>query len=109
MQGGLEPGRDWLNNAREARVEILGRLAPGVALKQARAEIAVLASQVVKLYPAKDRTITVTLKPATYFGDTDDPRFQAFVALLMVLVGMVLMIVFATLANMLVDRAVGAQ
>jgi len=49
MQAALEPGRDWLNNASEARVQILGRLAPGVALKQARAEIAVLASQVVKL------------------------------------------------------------
>ncbi len=109
MQAALEPGRDWLNNASEARLQILGRLAPGVALKQARAEIAVLASQVGKLYPAKDRTITVTLKPATYFGDTDDPRFQAFVGLLMVIVGMVLMIACANLANMLLARAVGRR
>ena len=109
MQAAFDPGTDWLNNASAARVQILGRLAPGVTVKQARAEMVVLTSQLGKLFPAKDRTITVTLKPATYFGDTDDPRFQAFVALVMVIVGMVLMIACANLANMLLARAAGRR
>ena len=49
----------------------------------------------------RDKTVALTLQPATYFGGTDDVRFQGLVALLMTVVGMILLVACANLANML--------
>ena len=109
MQAQLAPGSDWLNQPAIHQFQILGRLRPGVALKQAQSEAQILALQFASTYTEQDKTIALTLPRAVFFGETDDIRFQAFVALLMILVGMVLLVACANLANMLLARAAHRQ
>jgi macrolide transport system ATP-binding/permease protein len=112
MQAQLSPGFKWLDRPNIHRLQLLARVAPDAPVTQARAELEVLASQVteqVETSTPHDRTIALELQPATYFGGTDDGRFQAGVALLMTLLTMVLLVACANLANMLLARAVTRQ
>ncbi|HYL75786.1 MAG TPA: ABC transporter permease [Bryobacteraceae bacterium] len=109
MQPQLVPGSDWLNEAANHQFQILARPRPGIGRKQAQSEAQILALQFGSTYTELDKTVALTLAPAVFFGGTDDIRFQAFVALLMVVVGMVLLVACANLANMLLARAAGRQ
>jgi predicted permease len=104
MQAQLAPGRDWLNQPDDQEIQILGRLAPGVGAKQAQAQLDVWARQFGQAHLERQRTVAVTIEPATFFGETHDIRFRMVVGLLMTLVGMVLLIACANLANMLLAR-----
>lgn len=90
-------------------VQLLGRLRPGTRARQAQAAVSLLAQQFAQEHAQRDKTLTVTLVPATFFANTDDIRFRALVALLMVVVGLVLLIACANLANMLLARSSGRQ
>ena len=105
MQAQLMPGKDWLNLASAYQIQLLGRMRPGIGQKQAQAEMAVMARQFGQAHPERDKTVAVTLQRATYFGNTEDPQFQATVAGLMVVVGLVLLVACANLANMLFARS----
>jgi predicted permease len=112
MQAQLSPGFAWLERPNIHRLQLLARVAPGGSVTQARAELEVLASQVTEqaeTWTPHDKTIALVLQPATYFGGTDDGRFQMGVALLMTLVAMVLLVACANLANMLLARAAARQ
>jgi hypothetical protein len=74
---------------------LFGRLARGVTAAHARAVAQVVRGQVIEIVETgvdRDKTIALTLQPA-YFGGTDDIRFQALVALLMTVVGLILLVV----------------
>jgi macrolide transport system ATP-binding/permease protein len=105
MQPELIPGQDWLHEARATWFQLFGRLQPEVTVKQAQAQTMVNVRQFEAGHIPRDKTITITLEPATFFGETRDVRFQAFVALLMFVVGMILLIACANLANVLLARA----
>src|SRR5579863_8329388 len=105
MQAQLAPGQDWLNLSGAYQIQLLGRLRAGIARRQAQAETAVLASQFGQAHPERDKTIAITLQRATFLGNTEDIRFQALVAGFMAVVGMVLLIACANLANMLLARS----
>jgi putative ABC transport system permease protein len=111
MQAQVSPGEDWLNRPTDYQIQLLGRIAPATVLSQAQAEVTVLAQQfqAAESTSENDKTIAVTLRRATYFGETNDIRFQAFFVLLMVVVGMVLLVACANLANMLLARSAGRQ
>lgn len=109
MQPQLAPGRDWRSDPDNRQFVILGRLAPYTTLKRAQAETAVLMRQFTNNHVERDKTRTLTLQRVTYFGNTEDTRFQALVAALMLLVGLVLLIACANLANMLLARAATRQ
>jgi predicted permease len=108
MQAQLDPGFAWLDRPGIHRIQVLARLAPAATRAQAQAEVQVLSRQIEEVPEGsggQGKTIAVTLQPATYFGGTDDARFQAMVALFMALVGMILIVACVNLANMLLARA----
>jgi predicted permease len=109
MQAQLRPGHKWLDDPLDHEVQILARAAPGMTWKQAAAEIIVLEKQFEQLYPSKDKTLTITVELAHFIPNTNDPRFEAVVALMMIIVGMVLLIACANLANMLLARSASRQ
>ena len=109
MQGALTPGAPWLDRPQIHRLQLLARVQPHTSIVEARAELEVLESQLtehVETHTKGDRTISLALQPAAYFGGTDDLRFAALVALLMATVSMILFVACANLANMLLARGV---
>ena len=121
MQAQVLPGQDWLNQPRDYRLQVLGYLAPGATMKEAEADVSVLEQRFAHDHPvsgeaalpARDAltraTTTVTVQSATFFGNTEDIRFKAIVVLLMAIVGLVLVVACANLANMLLAKTSGRQ
>jgi putative ABC transport system permease protein len=104
MQSQLVPGQDWLHQAGDYRFQILGRLKPEVGLKGAEAETAALIRQFSSTYVTREPTRNVTLQHTAFFGNTEDPLFEAGAAALMLIVAMVLFVACANIANMLLAR-----
>lgn len=109
MQSQLVPGHDWLHEAADYRFQILGRLKPEAGVKRAEAETAALIRQFSTTYVTREPTRDVTLQHTAFFGNTEDPRFVAGVAALMLIVGMVLFVACANIANMLLARGAMRQ
>ncbi len=109
MQAQLVPGQDWLHQPANYHFQILGRLRPDVGLQRAEAETAALMHQFSTTYVTREPTRTVTLQHTAFFGNTEDPRFQAGVAALMLMVAMVLFVACANVANMLLARGAVRQ
>ncbi len=100
----LAPGTDWRHDPTQAQLQLLARLKPGAARGQAQAETASLIRQFDagfhQLYP----TLAVTLQRTSFLGNTEDPRFQAAVAGVMLLTSLILLAACANIANMLLAR-----
>ena len=109
MEAPLSAGDAWVDQPTNRQTQIIGRLSPDADARQAQAEVTVLAHQFEDRYPEHDKTVAISAAAATYFGEASDIRFRSLVTLLMVLVGLVLLIACANLANMLLARAVTRQ
>jgi len=79
---------------------VVGRLAPGVDLAQAQAEMTVLARQVGELGPGNDGALGVSLQPTRPSLLADD-----YVGLLIASVGVLFLIACANLSNLFLARA----
>jgi macrolide transport system ATP-binding/permease protein len=109
MQAQVVPGQDWLHQPTDYRFQVLGRLRNEVGARRAEAETAALIHQFSTTYISREPTRTVTLQHTAFFGNTEDPRFEAGVAVLMLIVAMVLFVACANIANMLLARGAVRQ
>jgi macrolide transport system ATP-binding/permease protein len=109
MQTQLVPGQNWLKHSTDFKFQILGRLKSAAGLNEAQGETDTLIRQFSRTYTPRDPTLSVTLQRTAFFGNTDDIRFRAGVATLMLIVGMVMLAACANLANMLLARGATRQ
>ncbi len=109
MQEQLVPGQDWLHKPTDFEFQILARLDPGVAVKQAEAETDALVRQFAATYTWRDHTLSVAMERTAFFGNTNDPRFRAGVGAVMVIFALVLLVACANVTNMLVARGAARQ
>jgi predicted permease len=84
----------------------VGRLKPGVTPEQAQASLGLIAKQLEEAYPRTNRNRTVSISA---FSESSDPasrqQLSSVARLLMAVVGIVLLIACANVANLLLARS----
>jgi predicted permease len=106
MQQELEPGSDFLSDRETYWIFVVGRLKPGVTRAQAQANVSLVVSQLDREHPEPDRKRWgAAVTPNSGIDPGALTYVDAFSALLMVLVGLVLLIACANAANLLLARA----
>ena len=98
----LVPGGDWQKREYRALM-MLGILAKGVRLEAARAELDTISRRLESAYPAADKDIGIrVMEGKDYFN----PRIRMVLTGLWIVVGLVLLVACANVANLLLGRAV---
>jgi predicted permease len=100
-----EPGATRLEKRGDHRLAVKGRLRRGVSPAEAQAELTTLASGLQATYPETNRNQSVRLRSELQARIETSPPDAAIVAMLLVLVGLVLLIACANVANLLLSRA----
>jgi predicted permease len=101
--GEMDP--DLLKRRSSRWLSALGRLKPGVSIEQAQADLALITAQQAEAYPDTNRGRSIQV---VAFNQTDNPQQQqqlgSVARLLMSVVGLVLLIACANIANLLLAR-----
>ncbi len=84
---------------------VFGRMADGVTVKSARAEMGIIAHNLQSEYPVTNQGFAPVV--LNYNEFTNGPRFTIIFTAMLVAVGFVLLIVCANLANLFLAHAVG--
>ncbi len=118
MQEQVLPGRDYLKPRDTLWLQVMGRLAPGISLKTAEAGINTTFRQTLRGWAAalpteRERTNMVNekieLRPGSRGASALRGEFSDPLILLMSMVGVVLLIACANIANLMLARATGRQ
>ncbi|HVS03318.1 MAG TPA: ABC transporter permease, partial [Thermoanaerobaculia bacterium] len=104
----LVPGFDLDDRALD-RLELVGRLAPGVGRPQAAAELAALAEGLRRAHPVANRDLTATVEPVTGFDRELRRAALAVSLLLLALAGGVLAVATSNVAGMLLARTLARR
>jgi macrolide transport system ATP-binding/permease protein len=108
MQAQLMQTRDVLPEQHLWWLQLVGRMKPGVSQAQAEAEMLLLAGQQDLAYPGRKTQIIVA--PGSLLSDPDQrDRFINIATLVMAVVGLVLLIACANVANLSLARAAARQ
>jgi predicted permease len=118
MQQQVLPGRNYLEPIDTLWLQVMGRLAPGMSLKRAEAGINVTFQQALRLWSAalpteRQRRLMleekVQLRPGNRGASALRGEFADPLVLLMAIVGAVLLIACANIANLMLARATARQ
>jgi putative ABC transport system permease protein len=105
MQASVRPGPPALNNRNVRSLDVMARLKHGVALRHAQAGMNVVATRLAQNYPDSNRDFRIAL----YTAGNGRPFFRALLKpvtqILLAVVGLVLLITCANVANLLLARA----
>src|SRR5262249_14481937 len=104
-QAQIEVGSQWLDNREWSTVTAMGRLKPGVSVRQAQTALNSIAQQLQGEYPNINEGMRVTLFTPGLVRSEMRGAVMGFAGLLMAVVGMALLLACANLANLLLARA----
>ena len=101
----------WHESRRALSYSVVGRLNPGVTLEQADQELDAIAAQLDEEFPEvnKDRRVTLVPTREARINPTVRDGIAQSLAMMMVIVGMVLLVACANVANLLLARAAGRR
>ncbi|HEY7856163.1 MAG TPA: ABC transporter permease [Terriglobales bacterium] len=100
------PFKAFYNERRPRIFNAFGRLKPGVTLAQANAAVLVTSNQLARQYPADNRAQSASLLPLsqTTIAPALRQQFVLAFAMMLAVVGLVLLIACANVANLLLAR-----
>src|SRR5579872_1163291 len=103
--------KEWFNDRRFLNTFAVARLKPGVTEAQARAELQALGSDLEREFPVPNAGRSFTVLPLLQSAINPNLRglFTRAGALMMTVVGLVLLIACANIANLLLARAAGRK
>jgi len=105
MQGTLDPGgEDLLKDENLSWLAMLGRVQPGIATPQVRADLSVIAGRIDARQSG--RSTSLLISPATFFGRPAEREILLPVAsVVLAAFGLVLLVACANVSNLLLARA----
>jgi len=89
-------------------VELIGQLAPGASLSQARAEFDTISKRQQAVYPEANKGLAVLLVPYSAMGPGIG-KIRLFMKIIMVVAVLTLLVVCANVANLMLSRAAFRQ
>lgn len=104
MEPQIEPGHNWLETRGTWNVWALGRLKPGVTMRQAEADLNSIAAELARL-DRFNEGMQIRLSPPGLAGSLMRGPVIGFASVLMGLAGMVLLIACVNIAGILLARA----